>query len=116
MLGLYLNLSILNRSPDERRSTPNFTAYLARSARMVAPVFAILSSMLTPFMWFQGLNAQPSCFIKPCAPHSIKDWDQAFALLSGLTLFVYEAGPDIAQFTRERTGDSISRFLNRGAQ
>jgi hypothetical protein len=116
MLGLYVNLSIVNRSPDERGGARNVTTYLARSARMVAPVFAILSSMLTPFMWFQGLNAQPSCFIKPCAPHSIKDWDQAFALLSGLTLFVYEAGPDIAQFTRERTGNSISRFLNRGAQ
>ncbi|KAH7079919.1 hypothetical protein BKA63DRAFT_230658 [Paraphoma chrysanthemicola] len=116
MLGLYLNMSILDRNRDEPRSSQSFAAYLARSARMVAPVFVVVSSLLTPFMWFQGLNARASCFIKPCAPQSVKEWDQAFALLSGLMLFVYEVGPDIANLARERSGGSIGQFLHRGAR
>jgi len=100
MLGLYLNLSILDRGIESRSGSQTIWAYLARSARMVAPVFVVLASLLTPFMWFQGLNARSSCFIRPCAPHGIMEWDQAFSLLSGLALFAYEVGPDVVEFAR----------------
>jgi hypothetical protein len=38
------------------------------------------------------------CYIIPCAPQSIKEWDQAFALLLALFCFGYEFGPACVKF------------------
>ncbi|KAF9692901.1 hypothetical protein EKO04_009036 [Ascochyta lentis] len=40
-----------------------------------------------------GYQSSPG-FIKPCAPQSIHEPDQAFALLCGLAALVYQVGPD----------------------
>jgi hypothetical protein len=36
----------------------------------------------------RGVKASESCFFMPCAPQSIKEEDQLFALIAGLLLFV----------------------------
>jgi hypothetical protein len=46
-----------------------------------------------------------SCFIKPCAPQSMGEWDQAFALLCGVVVFVYEVGPDVWMLGRKLAVD-----------
>ncbi|ORY14426.1 hypothetical protein BCR34DRAFT_646411 [Clohesyomyces aquaticus] len=43
-----------------------------------------------------------SCFMMPCAPQSISEWDQAFALFLGLVMFLYETGPAWRRVRRAR--------------
>jgi hypothetical protein len=43
-----------------------------------------------------------TCTRKPCAPQSIAELDQGFALCCGILLFVYEVGPDVVNFIRKR--------------
>jgi hypothetical protein len=38
------------------------------------------------------------CYIIPCAPQSISEWDQAFALFLALFFFTYEFGPASVRF------------------
>lgn len=61
---------------------------------MVSYVFQVLGS--------GGKIVRKSCFFMPCAPQGIGDWDQAFALLCGLGMFVYEVGPLFISFLRRR--------------
>jgi hypothetical protein len=44
-----------------------------------------------------------TCTRKPCAPQSITELDQGFALCCGVLLFVYEVGPDVVNFIRKRS-------------
>jgi hypothetical protein len=44
---------------------------------------------------------QWSCALKPCAPQSITESDQGFALCCGLFVFVYEIGPDVVNFCKK---------------
>lgn len=50
----------------------------------------VLPAGLMPRVWDRPL----ACFLKPCTPQTIGDSDQAFSILVGLMLFVYEVGPD----------------------
>jgi hypothetical protein len=45
------------------------------------------------------------CFVVPCTSLCIREWDQAFALLGALFLFLYEFGPNIIKlvWTQSRT-------------
>jgi hypothetical protein len=46
----------------------------------------------------------PDChFLKPCTSQSIAEWDQAFALMCALVIFVYEKGPTLLAFARRRS-------------
>jgi uncharacterized membrane protein len=42
-----------------------------------------------------------SCALKPCAPQSITESDQGFALCCGLFMFVYEIGPDVVNVCKK---------------
>jgi hypothetical protein len=48
-------------------------------------------------LWiFSGATfKKKSCMFMPCAPQSISEWDQCFALFAGLAVFIYEFGVDI---------------------
>jgi hypothetical protein len=50
-------------------------------------IFALVAS--------RGNNMSKSCFLMPYAPQSISEWDQAFALFTGLVMFTYGFGTTI---------------------
>jgi hypothetical protein len=81
---------------------------------------ATLISVLSGALWHYPTYMELSCCYKPCAPQSIKEWDQAFSLLCGLVLFLYEAGPDIlviskkvVLYLKKRLDGAVSHFLQR---
>ncbi|KAF2462534.1 uncharacterized protein BDR25DRAFT_308256 [Lindgomyces ingoldianus] len=52
--------------------------------------FFIPSAVLHYFFYIlRGTKVSESCFLMPCAPQSIYDWDQAFSLTAGLILLVF---------------------------
>lgn len=50
-----------------------------------------------------------SCFVKPCAPQSIAESDQAYALTIGILLFVWQIGSDVYNLW-ERALRLLDRF------
>jgi hypothetical protein len=42
------------------------------------------------------------CYIIPCAPQSISEWDQAFALFVAFFFFMYEFGPASVKFVSKK--------------
>jgi hypothetical protein len=53
------------------------------------------------FRWNLSMpDVRLPCFVQPCAPQSWTDWDQAFALLCGIGVLVYEVGPDVWRLGR----------------
>jgi len=46
------------------------------------------SSIYYFFYILWGTPISESCFFMPCAPQSIKDWDQAFSLTAALILLI----------------------------
>jgi hypothetical protein len=56
-----------------------------------------------------GSNVSESCFFMPCAPQSISDEDQMYALLAGLfCLFGFEVLPPLFKEMRKRYKDRRS--------
>jgi hypothetical protein len=54
----------------------------------------------------RGVKASESCFFMPCAPQSIKEEDQLFALIAGLLLFVgWEILPVVRYESKKRYRD-----------
>ena len=48
-----------------------------------------------------GTKVSESCFLMPCAPQSIYDWDQAFSLTAGLVLLIFtEVVPGLGKIRR----------------
>jgi hypothetical protein len=82
-------------------------------------IFLWISLMLPIHMlcilWLHTTNLPTACFVKPCAPQSIKDWDQAFSLLCGLTFLLYEIGSDFLDMTKDRLDGVVEQFLSRRA-
>jgi hypothetical protein len=82
-------------------------------------IFLWISLMLPIHMlcilWIHTTNLQTACFVKPCAPQSIKDWDQAFSLLCGLAFFLYEIGSDFLDMTKDKLDGAVEQFLSRRA-
>jgi hypothetical protein len=64
--------------------------------------FFIPSSVLYYFFYIiGGTKVSESCFLMPCAPQSIYDWDQAFSLTAGLILLVFtEIVPAVRKVVR----------------
>jgi hypothetical protein len=82
--------------------------------------FFIPSATLHYFFYIlAGTKVSESCFLMPCAPQSIYDWDQAFSLTAGLMLLVFtEIVPGIRksvrlfQGLRGRRGSILEHFLD----
>ena len=64
-----------------------------------APHMVVVSSVLPILpvtLAMQGLfSLRKSCYFRPCAPQSIYEWDQAFAICVGLFILALEIGPDV---------------------
>lgn len=75
---------------------------------MIIPVVGIIYvNLIGYFLVFVAVQFTwkeiPDChFLKPCAPQSISEWDQAFALMCALIIFAYEKGPMLLEFARRR--------------
>jgi hypothetical protein len=82
--------------------------------------FSIPSAALHYFFYILGgTKVSESCFLMPCAPQSIYDWDQAFSLTAGLILLVFtEIIPGVRKgvrlFKRLREGEEgiLEYFLD----
>jgi hypothetical protein len=77
------------------------------SCFLTSTIPAIFISWAYVILWiFSGATfKKKSCMFMPCAPQSMSEWDQCFALFAGLVMFIYEFGVDIRgwvvqQFTR----------------
>ncbi|KAF2122824.1 hypothetical protein BDV96DRAFT_561442 [Lophiotrema nucula] len=70
------------------------------------PFFAMIGFMLPLFpiifLIFGAYSPSKACYFMPCAPQSIYEWDQAFALCIGLCILVVEIGPDVLKPARRR--------------
>jgi hypothetical protein len=58
---------------------------------------------------------QWSCALKPCAPQSITESDQGFALCCGLFVFVYEVGPGAINWVRRHVDAAALKDIARVA-
>jgi hypothetical protein len=67
------------------------------SCFLMSTIPAIFISWAYVILWiFSGATfKKKSCMFMPCAPQSISEWDQCFALFAGLAVFIYEFGVDI---------------------
>jgi hypothetical protein len=45
------------------------------------------------FVPFHRAPLEKDIFFMPCAPQTLSDWDQAFAVFVGVVMGVYELGP-----------------------
>lgn len=46
-----------------------------------------------------------TCFLMPCAPQKISDWDQAFGLMVGLVMLAVEIGPGFVKWASGRRNE-----------
>jgi hypothetical protein len=82
--------------------------------------FFIPSAALHYFFYIlRGTKVSESCFLMPCAPQSIHDWDQAFSLTAGLIILVFtEIVPGVRKVVRlfkrlrERKESILECFLD----
>jgi hypothetical protein len=58
---------------------------------------------------------QWSCALKPCAPQSITESAQGFALCCGLFVFVYEVGPGAINWVRRHVDAAALKDIARVA-
>jgi hypothetical protein len=53
-----------------------------------------------------------SSIFKPCAPQGLEEWDQAFTLICGLVIFLYELGPELMTISRFCLDWTHTRCMN----
>ncbi|OCL10279.1 hypothetical protein AOQ84DRAFT_994 [Glonium stellatum] len=56
-----------------------------------------------------GSSPSQSCFFMPCAPQSISDSDQAYALLGGLVTFLFEIVPALLRYIKRKLEERRNR-------
>jgi uncharacterized BrkB/YihY/UPF0761 family membrane protein len=66
------------------------------------------------YIWFYLISmlisgGKHGCYFMPCAPQNIKEWDQAFGLLIGIIVFLFEVGPVARRWTLRLVGRLLRR-------
>lgn len=111
-LGLfYVTAAYADRTPRQGLVLENCDALRAGHVYGILFLYFWLPMAVLDILCGQVPGAPVSCLFKPCAPQSIKDWDQALSLLCGSCMFMYEVGPDALNHAKERMNFLVDHFL-----
>jgi hypothetical protein len=82
---------------------PCWVSYLAVWIALIVVSLSVLLSALAIFaITAVGAFQSQACYFMPCAPQSITDSDQVYALLGGLACLAFEIGPSLWKRVKQK--------------